>query len=393
MGSLTLHAGRCSAAVAIRSLSLFGGAVSAGSVALTTRVAAGTRTSVRGVRVNGRPVAGNPRSIRIGHWGFLTLQPPRAALAIRLVKPHAGFSGGTVIVVAFAARSAARPARTLTLQHAARSSVFGRHQRHPRPQAHRPLHVTPPLGAGDYVFPVAGSPSFGDSYGGFRADVAGNWHHGDDIFAPIGTPALAVADGTLNRVGWERIGGWRLWVRDRRGNEFYYAHLSGYAPDALRSKRVRAGQVLGFVGNTGDAFTTPPHLHFEIHPHQLLRLQYDGAVDPTSYLEQWRHVRDVDAPRPAVPELPAGDVGREARFVFRTLLAARGLVRRAPTSPPRVAVAGVDRPSRPAVAAAPRPAAKDAAPARIAVAPLAVVAALAACGLAAFFGRRRPRRT
>ena len=54
-----------------------------------------------------------------------------------------------------------------------------------------------------------------DTYGAFRSDVPGNWHHGDDIFAPLGTPVVAVATGTINRVGWEHLGGWRLWVRDR----------------------------------------------------------------------------------------------------------------------------------------------------------------------------------
>jgi len=50
---------------------------------------------------------------------------------------------------------------------------------------------------------------------------------------------------------------------------------------------VRAGEVIAFVGNSGDAETTPPHLHFEIHPASLLGLGYDGAVDPTAYLRSW----------------------------------------------------------------------------------------------------------
>jgi len=56
---------------------------------------------------------------------------------------------------------------------------------------------------------------------------------------------------------------------------------------------VRAGDVLGFVGNTGDAQGTPYHLHFEVHPAQLLGLGYDGAVDPTGYLDGWRRLQDV----------------------------------------------------------------------------------------------------
>ena len=141
--------------------------------------------------------------------------------------------------------------------------------------------------SGRYVFPVVGVSGYGDSYGAFRGDVHGKWHHGDDIFAPLGAPVVAVANGTINRVGWHKRGGWRLWVRDTAANQFYYAHLSGYAPRVFHTRHVRAGDVLSFVGNTGDAFASPPHLHFEVHPHQLLRLRYDGAVDPTTYLDGW----------------------------------------------------------------------------------------------------------
>ena len=79
------------------------------------------------------------------------------------------------------------------------------------------------------------------------------WHHGNDIFAPLGAPLLAVADGTLFRVGWNDVGGNRLWLRDGAGNEFYYAHLSAFSPLAQEGAQVQAGDVIGFVGNTGDA--------------------------------------------------------------------------------------------------------------------------------------------
>ena len=65
-----------------------------------------------------------------------------------------------------------------------------------------PPSVTPPLGQAGYVFPVYGPSEFVDTFGAFRGDVPGGWHHGDDIFAPVGTPLLAVADGArlLRRV-------------------------------------------------------------------------------------------------------------------------------------------------------------------------------------------------
>jgi hypothetical protein len=191
-----------------------------------------------------------------------------------------------------------------------------------------PLKVTPPLEGGPYVFPVTGEPVWGDSYGAPRREVAGGWHHGDDIVAMLGTPVVAVADGNLDRVGWDRLGGWGLWVRDRAGDEFYYAHLSGYSKLALLSTRVSAGEVIGFVGNTGDAFATIPHLHFEVHPRGLLQLGYDGAVDPTTYLRSWRHVRTFVVGRPFHPPLPIEVAWRaEALQNFRELLDARGLER------------------------------------------------------------------
>ncbi len=156
---------------------------------------------------------------------------------------------------------------------------------------------TPALGGGPYVFPVYGPVQFSDTFGAARADVS--WHHGDDIFAPLGSPILAVADGTVFSVGWNEIGGNRLWVRDRQGNYFYYAHLAAFSTLAVENAPVRAGDVLGFVGNTGDAAGTPYHLHFEVHPVALLGLGYDGAVDPTSYLRSWQQARDLTASAPA----------------------------------------------------------------------------------------------
>src|SRR5207249_8580133 len=148
-----------------------------------------------------------------------------------------------------------------------------------------------------------------------------------DIFADLGTPIVAVTDGTLFAVGWERIGGWRLWLRDDAGDAFYYAHFSGYTAAAANNRRVRRGEVLGFVGNTGDAFTTWPHLHFEVHPNALLSLGYDGAVDPTSYLAEWRRLDRVKAPPPAPLPSSAG-VGHGAVSDFRRLLAIRPLPNR-----------------------------------------------------------------
>jgi murein DD-endopeptidase MepM/ murein hydrolase activator NlpD len=155
-----------------------------------------------------------------------------------------------------------------------------------------PPALTPPLTAGGYVFPVYGPSSWSDTFGAPRAAPVG-WHHGTDIFAPLGAPILAVASGTLFSVGWNDIGGYRFWLRDREGNEFYYAHLSAFSTLAVNGAQVRAGDVIGFNGSTGDAAGTPDHVHFEIHPVSLLSQGYDGAVNPTTYLTAWQKLKDV----------------------------------------------------------------------------------------------------
>lgn len=102
-------------------------------------------------------------------------------------------------------------------------------------------------------------------------------HHGIDIFAPRNTPVLAAADGFVTSVGTNRLGGNVVWVFDpERGQSHYYAHLETQAVSA--GERVRAGDVVGYVGNTGNARTTPPHLHFGIYS------RGEGPVDPLPFV-------------------------------------------------------------------------------------------------------------
>src|SRR5262249_35463558 len=129
----------------------------------------------------------------------------------------------------------------------------------PESKSH-PLYATPYLGSFRYVFPVVGSVAYGDSYGAPRSDVPGKWHHGDDLFAPLGSPVVAVTSGQLDKLGWNKIGGWRVWLHDAAGNSFYYAHLSAYSSVVLHNSTVKAGQGIGFIGDTGEGITTPSHL-------------------------------------------------------------------------------------------------------------------------------------
>jgi murein DD-endopeptidase MepM/ murein hydrolase activator NlpD len=326
--------GTASASAEVSSISLFRGEVTIANVTARTRASANRSSSsadpsgsgVTGLVVQGQGVSVGPGSrVAIGDWAHaVALQQGMnsldkadskgarafaSALHVRVTADHNGIPAGTEVIIGYAEASAqvslAEEPRTIRKRQAPeKRSAPPRKKKEVRgpgvgpevPSLVRrpPPDVTPRLTAGGYVFPVYGSSSFVDTFGAPRATIASGWHHGEDIFAPLGAPILAVADGTVFSVGWNRVGGWRLWLRDREGNEFYYAHLSAFSPAAVNGTEVKAGTVLGFIGNTGDAEGTPYHLHFEIHPVGLLHLGYDGAVNPNPYLHAWKRLVDIE---------------------------------------------------------------------------------------------------
>jgi murein DD-endopeptidase MepM/ murein hydrolase activator NlpD len=310
--------------VRLSGLSLLDGRVSISGIRMSARVTAGpsgsggqlTEAVVEGLTVDGRAVgAGQGSRVEVAGIGALVFLESvsdgagglRAnALRVEVTDPQAASVIGQPFVVghldlsasagAEAPPAAREPAEPAPAPRPRRPAPPPTTEAGPAPAA--PLPGPAPLGLprrsapeialppdGGYVFPVFGDESFADDYGAPRA-VTG-WHHGNDIFAPTGTPVLAVADGTLSRVGVNTLGGNRLWLADEAGNEFYYAHLSAYAPATVSGARVRAGQVIAFVGNTGQALTTPPHLHFEIHP------RGGDSVNPYPYLVAWQRGSDI----------------------------------------------------------------------------------------------------
>ncbi len=366
---------RAVSAATVRTISLFGGEITVG--AASTKAAArasgqgadGTlaRSWLADVTILGETVRpGVNVRVPLADWGYAVLleqavvpvsgrrhgrRTSVTGLHVQLTADHGGLPAGSEVVVAYAeaAASVPRPAPQPTTPAPPESSSPSsgpspsRPPREPAPQPpgarpapppvvrHPPPALRPRLAADGYVFPVFGPSSFSDDFGAPRA-VTG-WHHGNDVFAPLGAPVLAVADGSLFLVGWNDVGGNRLWLRDTRGNEFYYAHLSAFSPLAFNGSEVRAGDVLGFVGATGDAVGTPPHLHFEVHPSALLGLGYDGVVDPYEYLLAWQRLVDAnldwgeigvgEAPAPGVVLLQAEDIsttsGLDPEALARTL--------------------------------------------------------------------------
>ena len=311
------------ASAEVASLNVFNGEITAGSVVAHASATAkpgsatgnSTGSTVEGLVALGQVVlpgatvaladwgslrtleVGSSGSSATGYHGFVT------GLDIHLTADHGGLPAGTSILVGYAEVAAEAPPPELVTPTTPKQKgrkgpkTNGKPAPEPNPAfppIRQPPKITPPLKTpGGHVFPVYGPSSFVDTFGAFRGDVAGGWHHGDDIFAPLGAPILACASGTVFSVGWNAVGGNRLWLRDGGGNLYYYAHFSAFSPSAVNGNKVTAGDVLGFVGNTGDAQGTPYHLHFEIHPVGLLGLGYDGAVDPTTYLTAWKHLQDV----------------------------------------------------------------------------------------------------
>jgi murein DD-endopeptidase MepM/ murein hydrolase activator NlpD len=313
---------RAGATSQVTTLTLFNGEITASSVTGETHAIASTGsasgdmgvTGLSGLVVLATPVTPTAnQQIPLGDWGYAIAleqkgqrvdQPTPGyhdfvtALDIFLTADHGGLPAQSEIQIGYAeANAEASEAAPLPKPPSLPKVTTPKPGKEPKdnglPVVSRPLTVHPKLTQKGYVFPVYGQSSYADTYGGARGDVSGGWHHGDDIFAALGAPLLAVAHGTVFSVGWNKVGGWRLWLRDDAGNEFYYAHLSAYSPLAVNGAIVDAGDVLGFLGNTGDAQGTPYHLHFEVHPVGLLGLGYDGAVDPTPYLDSWERLQDV----------------------------------------------------------------------------------------------------
>jgi peptidoglycan LD-endopeptidase LytH len=107
--------------------------------------------------------------------------------------------------------------------------------------------------------------------------AGGRRHEGQDLFAPSGTPVYSATHGFVIRIGDAGIGGKAVSVVGAGGRVYYYAHLSRFAPGLRIGDEVTEETVLGYVGNTGNARTTPPHLHFGVYGR-------GGAMNPLPLL-------------------------------------------------------------------------------------------------------------
>jgi murein DD-endopeptidase MepM/ murein hydrolase activator NlpD len=143
---------------------------------------------------------------------------------------------------------------------------------------------------------------YGDSWGAARSYGGERIHQGTDILDRENIrgrlPVVSITDGTVKNLGWNELGGYRVGIVTEYGNYYYYAHLSGYAERLAEGDRVRAGQLLGFMGDSGygkkegTVGNFPTHLHvgiqadtklsskeFWINPYPFLRLIEDSRVE------------------------------------------------------------------------------------------------------------------
>lgn len=113
------------------------------------------------------------------------------------------------------------------------------------------------------VFPVPNATRYSDDFGiGTHSPGASPYNMGIDIFAPAGSPILAPVGGRITQMRSNGLGGITMHIVGPDGTDYYFAHLSGYAPGLRPGMTIPAGTHIGYVGNTGNARGTAPHLHF-----------------------------------------------------------------------------------------------------------------------------------
>ena len=149
------------------------------------------------------------------------------------------------------------------------------------------------LASGGVAFPIAGSTSYSDTFGAPRmfGTSYAHSHQGTDIFAAYDTPVVAVERGVLTKVGTDVLGGTKLWLAGASGTLYYYAHLSSFAPGVADGTPVQSGDVVGFVGTSGNAAGTSPHTHFQVHP---------GGGPPVNPYPLLRMIESI-TPKPEAP--------------------------------------------------------------------------------------------
>lgn len=121
-----------------------------------------------------------------------------------------------------------------------------------------------------FPVPINTTYSYRSTWGAPRSFGGRRIHEGTDIFANYGIPVRATCFGVIETKGWNRIGGWRIGIRDLNNNYHYYAHLGGFNKNIVKGQIVEPGTIIGYVGSSGygppgTSGKFPPHLHYGIY--------------------------------------------------------------------------------------------------------------------------------
>lgn len=145
-----------------------------------------------------------------------------------------------------------------------------------------------------------------DTWGAPRS--GGRTHEGQDIFAPKGTKIFSATNGYVYKIGENNLGGQTVSVISSGGRIYYYAHLDEYAPNLKVGDPVTTRTVLGFVGTTGNAQGTPPHLHFGVYT-----FGFGNAINPLPLITD----RAAPSPAPTMTRTKPAENRPRSRMVSR----------------------------------------------------------------------------
>ncbi|MCI8402266.1 MAG: M23 family metallopeptidase [Lachnospiraceae bacterium] len=165
--------------------------------------------------------------------------------------------------------------------------------------------------------PACAFPSFQDDWGNLRTFGGDRHHEGCDIMGdlyPDGTyPIVSMTGGVVEKLGWLKLGGWRIGIRSDSGIYYYYAHLASYAAGLAEGDRVQPGQVIGRMGSTGYSTVEGTSGKFAVHLHVGIYIPVDGGEDISvnpyylmRYLEK-EAVRTAFYPWPSSQNESGGD--------------------------------------------------------------------------------------
>ncbi|MBN6102249.1 M23 family metallopeptidase [Xanthomonas sp. CFBP 8703] len=198
-------------------------------------------------------------AVALGYWVL------RAGVQVRPSAAAAGDAAATLAMSPATAPAAAPAQREATAPAPLPMSIDTPPAAAPAAAAAPPA-ATSANASDDLLIPVQGvrRDQLQDTFTDARSQ--GRHHDAIDILAPAGTPVLAVADGSVEKLFDSERGGLTVYQFEPSGRyAYYYAHLQRYADGLAEKQTLRRGQVLGYVGSTGNADPGAPHLHFEIH--------------------------------------------------------------------------------------------------------------------------------